>query len=58
MSDAPSPLRIPRGKPSILVLLYAALGVVSLGTYVAASAFGWGSGSEQRDTEHRKGDGR
>jgi hypothetical protein len=58
MSDAghppgghpPDSPRLPRGKPSLLVWLYGLLGAGVVGTYLAASLFGWGYGDEQRDT--------
>jgi hypothetical protein len=42
--------RIPRDKPSLLVLTYGGFGAIVLVLYLAASAFGWTLGDEQRDT--------
>jgi hypothetical protein len=42
--------RIPRGKVSLPVLLYAAFGAGTLALYLAAGLLGWGSAQEQQST--------
>jgi len=42
--------RIPRGKPSLPVLLYGAFGAIALVLYLAASVRGWSLEEEQRAT--------